>query len=394
MSKRYRIGIFPIHPIQYQVPWFRTLSDRFDMDVTVYYSMIPNATVQGEGFGVDFTWDVPLLSGYRYRVLKNVARNQSPGCFFGCDTPGIYRIVRKGGFDAFIVNGWVVKSCLQLLLACRMHGVPVIVRGESNDMRRRPLWARVLHRLLLRQYAGFLAIGRRNRAFYLKNGVPRKRIFIAPYGVDNQRFITAARALQLERGILRRRFGFDEKAFIFLFCGKFVLKKHPLHLIEGLDLLLKRYPFLQSCTRLLMVGDGLLLPAAKTMARNRNLPVVFTGFLNQREIVKAYVAADCLLLPSDTGETWGLVVNEAMACGLPAIVSDQVGCGPDLVIDGQTGYTYPFGDIGALADRMADMVDDLKTSAKMGRLARNHVSRYDIDRVTEGISRALRFVCR
>ena len=83
--------------------------------------------------------------------------------------------------------------------------------------------------------------------------------------------------------------------------------------------------------------------------REHTLPVSFAGFLNQGEIPAAYAACDALVLPSDYGETWGLVVNEAMACGVPAVVSDAVGCGPDLVEEGQTGMIFPLGDIPALA---------------------------------------------
>ena len=75
----------------------------------------------------------------------------------------------------------------------------------------------------------------------------------------------------------------------------------------------------------------------------------WAGFLNQSQLGEAYAIADCLVLPSDWGETWGLVVNEAMATGLPCVVSDRVGCGPDLVVPGVTGDVVPFGDVPALS---------------------------------------------
>ena len=94
-----------------------------------------------------------------------------------------------------------------------------------------------------------------------------------------------------------------------------------------------------------MVGSGELEGTCHQQAERRGLPVTFTGFLNQGEIADAYAAADALVLPSDSGETWGLVVNEAMACGLPAIVSDHVGCVADLVIHGQTGLIFPLDQV-------------------------------------------------
>lgn len=104
-----------------------------------------------------------------------------------------------------------------------------------------------------------------------------------------------------------------------------------------------------------MVGDGDLRRECQRFAASRGLPVTFTGFLNQGEISAAYAAADCLVLPSD-GETWGLVVNEAMACELPAIVSVSCGCSVDLIIEGKTGFLYACGDEFALYLNMCSML--------------------------------------
>jgi glycosyltransferase involved in cell wall biosynthesis len=93
------------------------------------------------------------------------------------------------------------------------------------------------------------------------------------------------------------------------------------------------------------------LPAPRSLP-----PASFPGFKNQSELPAYYAAADVLVLPSES-ETWGLVVNEAMACGLPAIVSDAVGCAPDLIEEGKTGFTYPVGDVDALAGRLAALAE-------------------------------------
>jgi glycosyltransferase involved in cell wall biosynthesis len=127
------------------------------------------------------------------------------------------------------------------------------------------------------------------------------------------------------------------------------------------------------------------MESARVLAQQERLPLSFIGFLNQSEIVRAYVAADCLVLPSDAGETWGLVVNEAMACGLPAIVSDQVGCGPDLIHEGETGATFPMGDVTALAKRMVEFAADPDALVAMGQRAQRLVlSDYSVERAVEG----------
>jgi glycosyltransferase involved in cell wall biosynthesis len=140
-----------------------------------------------------------------------------------------------------------------------------------------------------------------------------------------------------------------------------------------------------------MVGHGPLGDSLRASAQG--LPIHFTGFLNQSEITAAYAMADCLLLPSDHGETWGLVVNEAMACGLPALVSDQVGSAVNLVESGKTGDTFACGNIEELATLMNRYASDPDLLQRMGAEARRRVfTDYNFDRVVNGALAALESV--
>ncbi len=390
---RVRLGVVTTHPIQYQVPWFRSLARHPAVDLKVFFCMIPSGEQQAAEFGNSFQWDLPLLEGYDWELLENVSKQASLVDFHGCDTPGIYQVIRDRDFDAILVNGWVVKSCLQTLAACRLNGVPCLVRGESNSFRPRPPWVRAAQRLLLRQYTAFLAIGQSNRDFYQKNGVPPEKIFWTPYGVDNQRFFRGARNLIRERPQIRTRFGIPDGASTFLFCGKLIHKKRPLDLMQGFAEAYRRTQTNgNQSLHLLVVGDGNLRHECESFAASHNLPVTFAGFLNQTEIPQAYMAADCLVLPSDHGETWGLVVNEAMTCGRPAIVSDRVGCHPDLIESGKTGRVFPFGDIRALADCLAAFSREPAKLCEMGRLARRRVSQYGPNQAARGCLEALDYV--
>jgi glycosyltransferase involved in cell wall biosynthesis len=375
------------HPIQYQVPWLRMLGDRDDIDLHVYFAMLPTSQEQGREFGVAFDWDTPLLDGYRYTVLKNESVQPGLTAWSGCDTPAIYAALRDGKFDAVIVNGWGSKTAVQALIACRRLRIPCIVRGEANGLRQRNWAKRLGHRALLSQYSAFLAIGQHNRRYYESLGVSKSLIFDTPYCVDNHRFAVAADEVRrrTERIELRSSFGLDPQAMAFLFSGKFVDKKHPADAIEAIGkLLASDGPAVQ----LLMVGDGPLRSQLEQAAAG--LPIRFAGFLNQSQMALAYAASDCLVLPSDAGETWGLVVNEAMACGLPAIVSDQVGCAFDLVIAGTTGQIYRCRDVSALAARMQEFAVNSARCAELGLAARRHVeSRFNFDGVVDGVLRAL-----
>ncbi len=137
-----------------------------------------------------------------------------------------------------------------------------------------------------------------------------------------------------------------------------------------------------------MVGDGPLRERCQRLVEELRLPIRFTGFLNQSEIATAYIAADVLVVPS-AAETWGLVVNEAMSCGRPCLVSDQVGCGPDLVSSSACGFVFPVGDVEALASRMADCATRPEHVATMGDRARALAARFSVTAAVESLMQAL-----
>lgn len=387
-----RVAVVTTHPIQYQVPWLRLLSARADIELQVFFAMIPDAVEQGREFGVAFAWDLPLLDGYSYKLLDNRAKTSSLTDFAGCDTPGIGEELRAGRYEAVVVNGWGTKMALQTLWACRRLGIPCIVRGEANGLRPRAAWKRGLHALLLKQYAAFLAIGKNNRDYYLRLGVPDARIFDSPYCVDNAHFAAAADEWRRAPGVpaLRDRFGLERDLPTYVFSGKFVEKKRPQDIIAA-----SRMLFEQGFRdfQVLMVGNGPM--AADLRASAQGLPLRFAGFLNQSEITAAYAAGDALILPSDSGETWGLVVNEAMACGLPALVSDQVGSARNLVDNGVTGSVFSCGDVSGLAGLIREYARDVSALHAMGFAARARVhSNYNFERVVDGAMAALGFIAR
>ncbi|MCW5553487.1 MAG: glycosyltransferase family 4 protein [Verrucomicrobiae bacterium] len=396
-----RLGILTSHPIQYQAPWFRALAEKVDLEV--FFAHRQSAAEQGRaGFGVAFDWDVDLLSGYRHRFLKNLSPNPGVSHYGGCDTPEIERFIandtspnplpERGGegasgfhFDAFIVTGWYLKSHMQAVNACRRAGVPVLVRGDSQLGTPRSAFKRlameIRQRWLLKRFDGFLSVGKRHTEYLRHYGVPAERIFFAPHFVDNDWFAecaTRSRApLRLNRGegsgevskltsiaAIRKQWGAGESDLVALFVGKFIPKKRPADLLRSIALVRRGTPCApgeafslpggaHGVTRptAVFVGSGELERELREQAARDNLRVHFAGFKNQTELPAVYATADVLVLPSES-ETWGLVVNEAMACGLPAIVSDAVGCAPDLMEEGVTGFTYPVGDTEQLAERL------------------------------------------
>jgi glycosyltransferase involved in cell wall biosynthesis len=172
---------------------------------------------------------------------------------------------------------------------------------------------------------------------------------------------------------------------VFLFAGKFIEKKRPMDFIRSIEIARASERRVVG----LMVGDGELKANCEDYARSKNLPITFTGFLNQSRITDSYVAADALVLPSDGGETWGLVVNEAMTCGLPAFVSDHVGCGSDLIAPNKCGYVFPLGDVGKLAEMFLEFADNAGQRAEMSQNALRVIAKYSTREAVSGTLAAL-----
>ena len=385
-SRRLRLVAVETHPIQYKAPLFRKLAADPRIDLGVWYAMLPDAVQQGAGFGVSFAWDAPLLEGYPHDLLDNRAKRPSVTAFSGCDTPGIRARLREWRPDAVLVNGWVAKTCLQALWACKRLGIPCLVRGEANLLRPRAVWKHALHGLLLRQYAGWLAIGSANRDFYRFHRCPEARIFWAPYAVDNDFFAAQAAARAGRRRELRAALGLPAEAVVFLFAGKLEAKKRPLDLLEAVA----RLPSdLRLRVHVLIAGDGPLRGECERLVGECRVPVSFAGFLNQSRLPDAYAAADALVLPSDAGETWGLVVNEAMASGRPAIVSRSAGCCADLVVENVTGRSFECGDVAALADILGSYAREPFLAARHGAAAAEHVRAFGLETAAAGIVAAV-----
>lgn len=378
------------HPIQYQAPWFRALASAPGIDFSVLFVQQPNAQQQGRGFGVAFEWDIPLLDGYCWQKFPEIRGGGGLNGFFSVRISRPLALLRTLDPDVLLLTGWHIWPLMQMLIAGWWAGIPVIMRGESNALRRRPWLARAFHRLLLGRCAAFLPIGRSSRDFYRRYGIADSLLFDTPYFVDNARFSCSAAAFAPHRAELRARWQIPLDAICFCYAGKLEPKKRILDLMNAL-----RIAVAQSGPplHLLVVGTGELMPHAQALAAEHNLPVTFAGFLNQTEIPSAYVAADCLVLPSDYGETWGLVVNEAMACGLPAMVSDRVGSAADLVTEGVTGAEFPFGDTAALAQRLLELAADPQGLRTMGEQARQRVLQgYSVEKSVEGTLRAVQYV--
>jgi glycosyltransferase involved in cell wall biosynthesis len=377
-----RIAVVVSHPIQYQAPLFRELAGR--AEIRVFFAHRASAEDQAAaGFGIPFEWDVDILSGYPHAFLHNAARNPNLDDFSGCDTPSISGELARGKFDALLLMGWRLKSDWQALFAARRLKIPVMVRGDSHLSTPRSLIKRAAkaaaYPIALRAFDAALYVGEQSRRYWEHYGYPTDRMFFSPHCVDNTWF--SARATDGARTALRAAHGVSADAKIALFAGKLLPLKRPLDLIsaaaalrrDGLDL------------SVMIAGSGPLEAQVAEIAALNSVPLIGLGFCNQSMMPSAYAAADLLVLPSSS-ETWGLVANEALACGKPVIVSDSCGCGPDLAADGAAGAVFPCGDAEGLAAAMRRLLAEPPSQHAISARA----DRYSPGAAAEGVLQAAR----
>lgn len=394
--KKYKIAFLLTHPIQYFSPFFREIAKHPQIDLTVYYCS--DESIKGMkdvGFGKEIKWDIPLLEGYKYRTLKNHSPKPSIFAgFFGLINTGIINELKEERYDALIVHGWNYFTNIVAIITTKLFGVKVFIRGENplNQELGKPRYKILIKkvifkRLLFRIIDNFLYVGQQNKEFYEFYGVPESKLSFVPYAVENERFIRGYEEYKNRKGEIKKEIGISPYKVVILFSGKLIVKKRPMDLLMA-------YERLQSENKALVyIGDGYLRENLEEYTKKRNLKdVYFFGFKNQTELPKYYVASDIFVLPSTIGETWGLVVNEAMCFHLPIIVSDMVGCGKDLVKHGENGYIYPVGNIQKLADCLLKLLQKPELRERMGKCSLEIISEWSFKEDIEGILSALEYV--
>jgi len=317
-------------------------------------------------------FDLPLLDGYPWKHVHNYSPSPQLGKFYGLINPGIIRLVSS--YDCCVVYGHAYVSFWLAICTAKLLGKPVLVGTDATTIDphnggrawKASLKRKVLPFLYNRVADMVLVPSTSARRFLCSLGVKEERVALTPYVVDND--VIAAAAASADRQKTREEWQIPADAAVAMFCAKFIPRKRPQDALEEFA----EANVENSC--LVMVGDGPLADSLREQAQRLGIAerVRFTGLVKYSRLAEFYSASDVLVFPSEH-EPYGLPVNEAMICGIPAIVSDRVGAGYDLVENGKTGYSYPCGNTAELSAILSRVLRDRELLKQMGEQARERM---------------------
>ena len=395
-----KLAIITSHPIQYQTPIFKELFRNGEIEFCVYFGSRHGISPDSRDTGFDrsFAWDIPLLEGYPYRFPNGLKYRDYSRRKWLLDIAGAREILENDGITkVLLMVSWNTILFWRIMDICRRKKLPLIYRGETvpahwrQSTRRERILGRLkvemkkmIYPLFLKKMELFLTAGTLPEQFLLDHGVKPDRLLRAPYCVNNKYFSEGVEGCKKsgELQILQEELSIlpDEKVVIY--TGKFIRRKRPADIITAI----KKLPGSMKAV-LVMVGDGVLMDEVRKEAEGDNR-IRLVGFQNQKAIVKYYALGDIFVLPSEY-ETWGLSVNEAMASGLPVIVSEGCTCARDLVIPGKTGYSYPPGNVDLLVDRLERLLRDENLRGEIALNARKHIEHFSTEKTVRAIEKAV-----
>lgn len=379
-----KLAIITTHPIQYYAPIFKSLNERQQISINVYYTWGEKALDKYDpGFGKKVTWDIPLLDGYPYEWVLNTSAEPGTHHFKGIVNPHLTEQISAWQPDAVLFFGWAYHGHLKAIKYFT-NKVPVFFRGDSTLLDETGGMKSILKTIYLRWVYKHIDhafyVGSNNKKYFKKYGLKEDQLSFAPHAIDNDRF---AQDRSFDAHLFRENLGIGNDKMLILFAGKLENKKSP-------QLLLNAFLSLNNPNvHLLFVGNGILENNLKASAGKRQ-NIHFMDFQNQLAMPAIYQAADLFCLPSQgPGETWGLAVNEAMACGKAVLVSDKVGCAVDLVKEDHNGAIFKSAQLDDLIIQLKKLINSKGKLQEYGHNSKVIIQDWSFQKIAETIEKKL-----
>ena len=353
-----RVTVVAPEPTPYRSPLFDRVAARPEIDLTVVYAA---ETVADRRWSVEPQHRTVVLRGVRLPFVRRLLHHDYPV------TPGIGHALREAHPEVVVVTGWSTFASQAAIVWCRARHVPYLLLVSSHDAAPRPGWRRAVKGAIVprivRGAAGALVLGTLSREALVARGARPDSVRIFANTVDGVEWGERADGLASRRPPLRAELGADDDDIVVLSVARLAPEK-------GLDTLVRAVAEAHDPRlRLVVVGHGPDGPALERLATELGVRLRLVGELPWERLAEVYVAADIFALLS-LREPWGVVVNEAAACGLPLVLSDQVGAAYDLLRDGENGAVVPTGNVEAAAAAIRALAADPEVRLAQGARSR------------------------
>ena len=360
----------------YRISVFNVLARRAGLDLHVIFLAETDETLrQWRVYKNEICFSHQILPSWRWRAGKSSLLINR----------GLWSALNQASPHVIICGGYNYAASWEALLWARRHGVAFVLWSESNrqDARRGRPWVEFLKTYFLRHCDRFVVPGRASFEYLRSLGAPEASILTAPDAVDNSLFATQAESSRAHATEFREKLGLPSR-FI-LFVGRLVPEKGIFDLLEAYA---KLESDLRSEVGLVFAGDGIskeeLVQQAKRISPGA---ICFPGFAQREDLAGLYALAETLVLPTHS-DPWGLVVNEAMACGLPIVVSSVAGCSADLVGDGWNGYVVPPRDSEKLSVAIDSLLRQPELKQTMSAHSLERIRKYSPEACADGLAAA------
>lgn len=357
----------------YRIPVFNALAQHPEIDLDVIFLAETDPSMrQWRIYSDEARFSYEVLPSWRRRFGKhNILINTN-----------VATTLERSRPDVILCGGYNYLASWQALRWAMKNHVPFLLWTEStaHDERNRHVVVENLKQTFLDDCSGFVVPGK--SAFeYVSQMTGSENIFIAPNAVDNHLFTVRSQAAIIRSDRLRGELGLPDR--FCLYVGRLVRAKGVADLLQAYAAL---DPEIREQLGLVFVGDGPMRAELEADARSV-FPgsVHFAGFVDRDELAAYYALAECLVLPTHS-DTWGLVVNEAMACGLPIVCSSVAGCAADLV--GSNGILVTPGDVSQLSAALRRISADAELRVTMSAESRRVIQNYSPECCANGIAKA------
>lgn len=376
MTKTVKVALLTEIISPYRIPVFNALAREEAIDLhVIFLAETDPAQRQWLVYKDEIKFSYEVLPSWRWRWRgSHVLLNR-----------GMRMALQRFRPNSILCGGYNHPAFWQALAWTKFHSAHFAawIESTSLDQRHPSILAEVMKRQFIRNCNSFAVPGKSSFAYVRSMGVPEERIHTAPNAVDIRRFANLARSARDRDQQCRTELHLPQRYF--LYAGRIIPGKGVLHLLESYTRLA---PNLRAQVGLVFVGEGAARnEVMKNAAKISPGTIVFPGFAQRDQLAGYYALAEALVFPT-LSDPWGLVVNEAMACGLPIIATDVAGCTADLVHHGENGYVVPAANVEKLTEAMEAFARDPQLASRMGERSARLIEAFSPEHCAAGLAAA------